>query len=138
MMNHLGKVLAIGILLLGGCATNRMVVKEVTADGSSLEVTQKTSSTWGSKTDEGAGDFSYEGIAEDGASFKMKAGAAVKGQQAGDPSTTILGVVKMLTELSRLLYGPGSGVPEAEVPLPPESAPPLVIPPPLGLRLLEE
>ena len=125
------------VLLISGCATNRMVVKEVTADGSSLEVTQKTSSTWGSKTDEGAGDFSYEGISEDGASFKMKAGAAVKGQQAGDPSTTVLGVVKMLTELSRLLYGPGSGVEEVQ-PLPPESAPPLVIPPPLSLRLLEE
>ena len=81
---------------LAGCATNGISVSETTAAGDVLEVKQKTLSSWGAKTQEGAGNFVYTATAPDGSSFDMRAGAAVTGQEANDPTAALLGVVQML------------------------------------------
>ena len=73
------------VALLCGCATNGVFVSEVSPDGTQLNVQQFTISTWGAKTEEGAGDFGYTATSADGDSFEMTAGAAVKGQSAQDP-----------------------------------------------------
>lgn len=80
------------IFVLAGCATNGVTVHEKTAEGYEFSMTQKTMSTWGSRTEEGAGSVDYEGTSPDGSGFKLRAGAAVKGQQAGDPTGLILGI----------------------------------------------
>ena len=90
----------IGAALMNGCATNGIKVSEVTPDGGSLIVKQRTMSTWGSRTDEGTGSFVYSGTSEDGSSFDMRAGAAVLGQQAGDPSELIQAVAQILNAIS--------------------------------------
>lgn len=125
------KLLAVALVALSGCASNGVEVTEITADGGSLTVKQKTLSTWGSRTQEGAGSFAYEGIGEDGSSFKMKAGAEVVGQTAGDPSTTILGVSALLKEIFSLMYG----VPAGQAPAPPDPEETLDLEEFSGLRL---
>ena len=87
------------ILILSGCATNGISVAETTPDGGTLVVKQRTMSSWGSKTEEGAGDFVYTGTAQDGSSFDMRAGAGVVGQQAGDPAALITSVVNAIAPL---------------------------------------
>lgn len=93
-------------LMLGGCATNGVYVEEITADGGSLVVRQQTRSTWGAKTQEGAGNFYYEATDPEGVGFIMEAGAKVKGQEASDPVQSLVGFAKLLRELSGVLYGP--------------------------------
>lgn len=84
------------VLLLAGCASNGVTVHEKTADGYEFSMTQKTISTWGSRTEEGAGSVDYEGNNSDGTGFKLRAGAAVQGQQAGDPSALVLGIMESI------------------------------------------
>ena len=84
------------VFILAGCASNGVTVHEKTAEGYEFSMTQKTLSTWGSRTEEGAGSVDYEGTSPDGSGFKLRAGAAVKGQQAGDPSGLILGVFQAI------------------------------------------
>lgn len=93
-------------LVLSGCATNGVYVEEITADGASLIVRQQTRSTWGAKTQEGAGNFYYEATDPEGGGFIMEAGAKVKVQEAADPSQGLVGFAKLLRELSGVLYGP--------------------------------
>lgn len=93
-------------LMLGGCATNGVYVEEITADGGSLVVRQQTRSTWGAKTQEGAGNFYYEATDPEGGGFIMEAGAKVKGQEASDPSQGLLSLIGVLKEVGSLLYGP--------------------------------
>ncbi len=83
-------------LLLAGCASNGVTVHERTADGYEFSMTQKTISTWGSKTEEGAGSVDYVGNNPDGSGFKLRAGAAVQGQQAGDPGALVLGIMQSI------------------------------------------
>lgn len=83
----------------GGCATNGISVAETTPEGGTLHVRQHTTSTWGAKTDQGAGDFVYTGTAADGSGFDMRAGSAVQGQQSGDPAALVLGVVNAIAPL---------------------------------------
>lgn len=83
-------------LVLSGCATNGISVSETTPEGYTLTVKQTTMSTWGSKTNQGAGDFAYTGTSPDGSAFDMKAGSAVVGQQAGDPSGLVLGIIQAI------------------------------------------
>jgi len=84
------------VFILAGCASNGVTVHEKTAEGYEFSMTQKTLSTWGSRTEEGAGSVDYEGTSPDGSGFKLRAGAAVQGQQAGDPSGLILGVFQAI------------------------------------------
>lgn len=84
------------LFILAGCASNGVTVHEKTAEGYEFSMTQKTLSTWGSRTEEGAGSVDYEGTSPDGSGFKLRAGAAVQGQQAGDPSGLILGLFQAI------------------------------------------
>lgn len=86
-------------LALSGCATNGVNVHEKTAEGYEFSMNQKTMSTWGSRTEEGAGSVAYEGKSPDGSSFNLKAGAGVVGQQAGDPAALITAVVNAIAPL---------------------------------------
>jgi hypothetical protein len=81
--------------LLSGCATNGVTVHEKTAEGYEFSMEQKTSSTIFAHTEEGAGSVDYEGQGPD-SSFKLRAGAAVKGQDGGDPSALVLGVLQAI------------------------------------------
>lgn len=84
------------VLLLAGCATNGISVSETTPDGGTLVVEQKTLSSWGARTQEGAGNFRYSATALDGSQFDMRAGASVTGQETPDPTTALLGVIQAL------------------------------------------
>lgn len=88
-------VLAAG-LVLQGCATNSIRVEEITPDNAKLVVEQKTQSTWGSRTEEGQGSFSYTGKSPDGSNFDMQAGAGVIGQQSADPSAMVIGMADLI------------------------------------------
>lgn len=68
--------------LLAGCATNSIRVEEITAEGASLVVEQKTVSMIGAKTEEGTGSFNYEATSPDDSGFSMHAGASVIGQES--------------------------------------------------------
>ena len=83
-------------LFLAGCATNGISVSETTPDGGTLVVDQKTLSSWGARTQEGAGNFRYSATAVDGSQFDMRAGASVTGQETPDPTTALLGVIQAL------------------------------------------
>ena len=102
------------VLLLAGCATNGISVSETTPDGGTLVVEQKTLSSWGARTQEGAGNFRYSATAEDGSQFDMRAGASVTGQETPDPTTALLGVIQALV--------PVPAAPEPEPPAPRERA----------------
>jgi hypothetical protein len=103
------------IFILAGCATNGVTVHEKTAEGYEFSMTQKTMSTWGSRTEEGAGSVDYEGTDPSGSSFKLRAGAAVKGQQAGDPSGLILGVFQAIMPVLSKGMDDGGEVNDPEV-----------------------
>lgn len=93
------------LVCLTGCATNGIEVREITPDGGSLEVRQYTRSTWGSKTDEGAGDFVYTGIAPDGSEFDMRAGSAVTGQQSQDPVESVRYITELISSIAKIMAG---------------------------------
>ena len=77
---------------LSGCATNGVTVHEKTAEGYEFSMNQRTTSTLFASTEDGAGSVDYEGSSPDGSKFNLRAGAAVAGQQGGDPSALILGI----------------------------------------------
>lgn len=103
------------IFILAGCASNGVTVHEKTAEGYEFSMTQKTVSTWGSRTEEGAGSVDYEGTSPDGSGFKLRAGAAVKGQQAADPSGLILGVFQAIMPVLSKGMEPANTVDDSEV-----------------------
>lgn len=83
-------------LFVAGCATNGVTVHEKTAEGYEFSMSQRTTSTVFASTEEGAGSVDYEGTSPDGSTFNFRAGAAVTGQQGGDPSDLILGVFQAI------------------------------------------
>ena len=87
-------------LILSGCATNGVKVHEKTAEGYEFSMDQRTVSTWGSRTEEGAGSVDYTAKSPDGSSFDLKAGAGVTGQQAADPSGLVTAIMGALIQKS--------------------------------------
>lgn len=83
-------------LLLSSCASNGISVTERSPDGTMLEVKQSTVSTMFAKTQEGVGNFLYTAESPDGSKFDMRAGATVVGQDGGDPSALVLGVLQAI------------------------------------------
>ena len=104
-------VVVLMAVFLAGCATNGIEVAEITPDGGSLVVKQYTRSTWGSKTDEGAGDFVYTGIAPDGSEFDMRAGSAVTGQQSQDPVESVRYLTELISSIAKIMAGVPPEVP---------------------------
>ena len=110
------RIMLLCALLMAGCATNGVTVHEKTAEGYEFSMTQKTMSTWGSRTEEGAGSVDYEGTSPDGSGFKLRAGAAVKGQQAGDPSGLILGIFQaVMPVISQKIDANAEAMPDPDV-----------------------
>lgn len=109
-------VLCASPFALSGCATNGVTVHEKTADGYEFSMNQRTTSTMFASTEEGAGSVDYEGTSPDGSGFKLRAGAAVSGQQGGDPSALILGIFQaVMPVLSQKMQAEAAQPDEAQV-----------------------
>ena len=91
--------------VLTGCATNGVQVDEITPDGGSFSMRQLTRSTIFARTEEGAGSVRYSGVSPDGSQFDLEAGAAVKGQDGGDPTALIQSLVELVKEITTVYAG---------------------------------